>query len=74
VKETDAMKDAINFMKYATIDQKKDIINKVKETFEIRRRFYLNKHFFETFPRFLDVPELVILDFIILFFSVISNN
>lgn len=46
-------------MKYATVDQKDNIIKKVKETFEVRRYLYLNEHFFETFSRFLDIPELV---------------
>lgn len=57
--ETDAIKDAINFMKYASIDQKDEIIKKTKETFKIRRYLYLNEQFFDIFPRFLDIPELV---------------
>ncbi|XP_067206229.1 uncharacterized protein [Linepithema humile] len=67
VDETDAIKDAINFMKYATIDQKDNIIKKVKETFKVRRYLYLNEHFFETFPRFLDIPELIDIEFELLF-------
>lgn len=62
--ETDAIKDAIDFMKYATVDQKDNIIKKVKETFKVRRHLYLNEHFFYTFPRFLDIPELVSSNFI----------
>lgn len=67
VDETDAVKDAINFMKFATVDQKDNIIKKVKETFKVRRYLYLNEHFFETFPRFLDMPELIDIEFELLF-------
>jgi hypothetical protein len=69
VDETDSIKDAIDFMKYATVDQK-DIIEKIKETFKIRRYIYLNKRFFETFPRFLDIFELVSFDTINNFFII----
>jgi len=55
-------------MKYATIDQKDNIIEKIKETFKIRRYLYLNERFFETFPRFIDIPELVSFDIIKNFF------
>lgn len=46
-------------MKFATIDQKDEIIKKIIETFKIRRYLYLNEQFFDVFPRFLDIPELV---------------
>lgn len=59
VDESDIIKDSINFMKHATLEQKDQIIEKTKETFKVRRYLYLNKHFFDVFPRFLDIPELV---------------
>lgn len=46
-------------MKHATLEQKDQIIEKTKETFKVRRYLYLNEHFFNVFPRFLDIPELV---------------
>lgn len=58
VDETDAIKDAIAFLKSATPDQKDAIIAKTKETFAIRRFLYLNT-LLATFPRFQDTPELV---------------
>lgn len=59
VDESDIIKDSINFMKHATLEQKDQIIEKTKETFKVRRYLYLNEHFFNVFPRFLDMPELV---------------
>lgn len=57
--ETEVIKDSIDFMKHATLEQKDQIIEKTKETFKVRRYLYLNEHFFNVFPRFLDTPELV---------------
>jgi len=51
--------DIILFLKSATQDQKAQIISKHKDTFQYRRKFCLNVHFFKIFPRFLDTPELV---------------
>lgn len=46
-------------MKHATLEQKDLIVAKIKDTFKVRRYLYLNEHFFDVFPRFLDMPELV---------------
>lgn len=51
--------DIILFLRSATQDQKLQIISKHKDTFQYRRKFCLNIYFFDTFPRFLDTPELV---------------
>lgn len=59
VDESDVIKDSIDFMKHATLEQKDQIIEKTKETFKVRRYLYLNENFFNVFPRFLNIPELV---------------
>ncbi|XP_071554010.1 uncharacterized protein [Temnothorax nylanderi] len=65
--ETEVIKDSIDFMKHATLEQKDQIIEKTKKTFKVRRYLYLNKHFFNVFPRFLDTPELINVEFNLLF-------
>ncbi|XP_036141504.1 uncharacterized protein LOC118647448 isoform X2 [Monomorium pharaonis] len=65
--ETDTIKDSIDFMKHATLEQKDKIIEKTKETFKVRRYLYMNENFFNVFPRFLDIPDLIDVEFNLLF-------
>lgn len=53
------IEDNILFLKSATRDQILQIISKHRATFQYRRKFCLNIYLFDTFPRFLDTPELV---------------
>ncbi|XP_067207256.1 uncharacterized protein [Linepithema humile] len=59
--------DIILFLKSATQDQKLQIISKHKDIFQYRRKFCLNTNFFDTFPRFIDTPELIEEEYKLLF-------
>ncbi|XP_057333586.1 uncharacterized protein LOC130672839 [Microplitis mediator] len=67
VNETSDIKADIDFMKTATPKEKNLIIEKSISTFNVRRDLYLNENFFREFPRFLDTPELIDVEFKLIF-------
>ncbi|XP_074107790.1 uncharacterized protein LOC141533033 [Cotesia typhae] len=73
VNETVDVKDAIEFMKSAVPDQKDDIILKIQLIHDIRRFLHMNENFFTVYPRFLDVPELIDVEFKLLFPEIASD-
>ncbi|XP_044005499.1 uncharacterized protein LOC122850413 [Aphidius gifuensis] len=70
VDESEVVNDAIEFMQTATKDQKELIIEKIKLTFKLRRYKYLDERFLEVFPRFLDIPDLINVEFNLLYPSI----
>ncbi|KAK0071684.1 hypothetical protein PV326_000968, partial [Microctonus aethiopoides] len=73
VDESDIIRDAINFLKHAVPTQLVEIIKKTKETFKIRRFMYMHDRFFDEFPRFKDTPQLIDVEFQLLFPSIDQN-
>ncbi|KAK0157299.1 hypothetical protein PV328_011057 [Microctonus aethiopoides] len=73
VDESDIIRNAISFLKRAVSTQLVEIIQKTKETFKIRRFMYMNDRFFDEFPRFKDTPQLIDVEFQLLFPSIDQN-
>ncbi|KAB0793696.1 hypothetical protein PPYR_13316, partial [Photinus pyralis] len=60
------LEDKINFLKFATPDQKRDIVEKTKETFFDRNQ-YRQANLCEKYPRFVDTNGLISLEFSLMF-------
>ncbi|KAH0564077.1 hypothetical protein KQX54_009045 [Cotesia glomerata] len=73
VEETVNIQEAIKFMQSAVPSQREDIILRIRQTYDVRRFLYMNENFFKVFPRFLDVPELIDVEFKLLFKEITSD-